>query len=70
MTERGATRTGLARCPRCKGLCDADVGAPWVRHDGTWEWIRVRPHLHRNTGNSTCKPKGYARRASSPCEQL
>jgi hypothetical protein len=59
-----AVRMEGARCPRCKGRWDADIGAPWERHDGTWEWVVVRPHLHQNTGRSTCKPKGYARRVA------
>ena len=59
-------KVGMGRCSRCKGLETADIGVPWERHDGTWEWVKVRPHLHHNTGRSTCKPKGYARRVTSP----
>lgn len=55
----------VVMCPRCKHPADATAGVPWERHDGTWEWIRVTPHLHGRTGNSTCRPKGYARHVRS-----
>lgn len=58
------TQLATATCPRCGGIVDADVSEPWERLDGTWlEWVRVRPHLHVRTFNSTCRPKGFARRA-------
>lgn len=55
-------RQTVVACPRCKHSADATVGEPWTRHDGVWEWVHVVPHLHGNTGRSTCRPKGYARR--------
>lgn len=55
-------RAVVVTCPRCKYPADATVGTPWDRHDGTFEWVTVTPHLHGRTGNSTCRPKGYARR--------
>jgi hypothetical protein len=64
--EKTVTRLGTGRCPRCKHLQDADIGSPWKRLDGKWsEWVVVRPHLHGNTQASTCRPRGYARTAST-----
>lgn len=53
-------------CPRCRTTQWADVSEPWERLDGhLYEWVTVHPHLHARTQRSTCRPKGYSRRATN-----